>query len=141
LRRGVSRLEIVLSLIVICVLMSLMLHRLAALGAPTRAVRLQTTAAAVQAAAALFHVRCQASGGDCAELTLDGRTVRGVNAWPAASREGIARAAAIASDFTLLPQGRALRIALPGGHCEFLYAEATSPGDSPVVDIVDATCH
>lgn len=85
---------------------------------------------------------------------MGGEPVQGVNGWPAASAEGIARAAALplkgsapvpAGEFSLrsgTAHGRpALFIALGDRRCEFSYAQASSPGDSPEVDVVDASCH
>jgi hypothetical protein len=141
-RRGISRLEIVSCLIVVCILMTLLLQRMSTLRASADAARLRASVDSVQLAATLFHVRCETSGGgECASLAFEGHGVQGVHGWPAATRGGIGLAASLPPDFTLRPDGRAMRIALGRGHCEFLYAEAASLGASPVVDIVDVSCH
>lgn len=153
-RAGISRLEIMLSLIVIALLTTLLLNRLAELNGMARPARLQAAMAAVQAAAAVFHGRCQAlrqqqPQHDCARVEVDGLPVAGVHGWPTASADGIARAAALPLEGTdafrvraVDRKGRpALRIALAERGCEFLYVQARSPDDFPEVDIVDASCH
>lgn len=151
---GMSRLEIMLALIVIAVSLTVLLGRLGELMGYARPVRLQTAVATVRAAAAAFHARClgaAASGvvPDCSRLVLDGVSVAGVNGWPAAAPEGIARAAALSTSGNgafelrrgLVHGAPALFIGLGDPPCEFLYVQASSPDVFPEVDIVDASCH
>ncbi|MED5620375.1 hypothetical protein [Ideonella sp. BN130291] len=145
-------------LIVVAVLMSLLLPRLAELRQASRPGRLQAAAAAARVAASLFHARCEAvqaasPPGDCTQLALDGAVIAGVHGWPAASSDGIARAATLAAAsgparldaFTLRTGERngtpALYIGLGNQSCEFVYVQAKRLGDVPEVDIVDASCH
>jgi hypothetical protein len=147
-----SRFEIVLSLILIAVLMSLLLNRLAEVHEAAQSARLQAAMAGVRAAAAVFHARCQANSAapDCSTLTVDGGPVRGAFGWPAASADGIGAAAGLSGragrlDVPQLREGRhgglpALFVGF-GPHCEFVYVQAPSPDGVPGVDVVDATCH
>src|SRR6478752_7446720 len=101
-RRGISRLEIVSCLIVICILMSLLLQRMSTLRASADAARLRASVDSVQLAATLFHVRCESTGGgECASLAFEGHVVHGSHGWPAATRDGIGMAAALPADFTM----------------------------------------
>jgi len=147
-----SRLEIMLVVSVLAVLLSLLLVRLSELNGKVRALRLQTAAATVRAAASLFHARCVAlrqRQAHCDSVALDEVPVAGVNDYPAATPEGIGRAAPLppsASDpFRLRPRTAhglpALSFSLREDGCEFLYVQAASPDAFPEVDIVDATCH
>jgi hypothetical protein len=153
--RGASRLEFAMAVVVIGVLIGLLVPRLMEMHGAARPARLQATAAAVRAAAAVFHGRCEAlrahGEADCTAVEIDGRQVAGADAWPAASAEGIVRAAALpvtaeagTEAFVLRPAQvdglPALRIALPAPHCEFVYVQADGPGGVPRVDIVDASC-
>ena len=154
---GLSRLEILVCLVVIGVLVSLLLFRLAELNRATRPARLQTAAAQVRTGAALFHARCEAlraagSVTDCTRLALDGRTVAGVHGWPAATMDGIARMADLPlrgragiDGFALRTGQRdgrpALMVSLGETPCAFVYVQAAGPDEFPRVDIVDASCH
>jgi hypothetical protein len=153
---GASRLEFALAVIVIGVLIGLLVPRLLEVHAAARPARLQAAAAAVRTAAAVFHGHCQALQAqpmaDCTSIEIDGRAVIGANGWPAATPEGIVRAAALparaepGNEAFVLRAARvhgvpALRIALPAPHCEFVYVQADGPDGVPEVDIVDASCH
>jgi hypothetical protein len=131
-----------------------LLHRLAELNAMTRPARLQAAVAAVRAAAAVFHARCQAqqqrdAADDCSRVLVDGASVAGVHGWPAASTAGIGSAVPMPATgpdaFRLRPMERrglpALSFALGERGCEFLYVQAKGPDVFPEVDIVDASCH
>lgn len=146
------RLEVVLVLILIAVLMTMLLNRLSELNGMLRSTRLQMAMGTVHSAAALFHARCivlrqQQSG--CAVLALNGTPVAGVNDFPAATGEGIVRAAALPASrtdpFRFKPARArglpALSFSLGESGCEFLYVQAKSPDEFPEVDIVDASCH
>jgi hypothetical protein len=154
-RRGLARLEFAFTLILIAVLATVLLTRLAELGQAARRQRLMSTMVSVQAASTLFHVLCEArrstAGSDCASLNIAGTPVQGINGWPAASSEGIGRSLSLPAGPALpgaqlhlqaaSQRGRpVLLIALGNAQCEFSYAQAMSPGDSPEVDIVDASC-
>jgi competence protein ComGC len=151
---GLSRLEMLIALMVIAVLSTLLLKRLSELNGMARPARLQAAVSAVQAAATVFHARClalQAAAGsvNCAELPIDGVPVAGALQWPAASADGIARAAQLpASGPAALRLRRtqrhgrpALAMALAERGCEFVYVQAESPDRSPEVEILDASCH
>lgn len=154
--RGASRLEFAAALIVIGLLAWVLLGRLAELSQAARRQYLVATVSSVRAVATIFHARCQVvragAPAACDHLQMGDEPVDGVQGWPAASVEGIARAAALSGRHASMPAGRfvlhsgtvgglpALFIALGDPRCEFFYAQATSPGDSPEVDIVDASC-
>ncbi len=154
---GLSRLEVLVCLILIGVLLSMLLTRLADMSRAARPARLQAAMGQVRAAAAVFHARCQALRGseataDCTRLAVDGQPVAGVNRGAAASAEGIARAAARPRPRRDRVDGFRLRSAPRGGvpalyiglgepACEFFYVQASRPDGVPEVDIVDASCH
>ncbi|MCK6422077.1 MAG: hypothetical protein L6Q73_14385 [Aquabacterium sp.] len=151
--RGLTRLEFALAVVVVGALAALLLVRLGELHQASRPARVQAAAAAVRAAASLFHSRCllersrigtDTRADPCDMLELDGTAVRGVHGWPAAQADGIARAAALPLQpgpgrdpfvLTALRHGDtpALRIALPGTHCGFVYAQAASAQAEPEV--------
>jgi hypothetical protein len=151
---GLSRLEIMLALTVVALLVTVLLGRLGELNGLARPMRLQAAMAAVQASASVFHARCQSQRlrspqDDCSRVEVDGVAVAGVHDWPAASAEGIGRAASLTAAgrdaFRLRPTDArgtpALSIGLGDRACEFLYVQASRPDVTPVVDIVDASCH
>lgn len=154
---GLSRLEAMVGLILVAVLIAIALPRLASSRTAARQVRLKTLMATTQATANLFHLRCEsqplASTGepDCSLLPIQGTKVAGVHGWPAASADGIAVAVKSwgdTADIDWRPDridGQpALRVSLkPGdvaGACEFIYAQAPSPGAAPRVELMDANC-
>lgn len=152
--RGLSRLEVLMSLVLIAVLMSMLLSRLAEVSKAARPARLKSALATVRTVAAVFHARCEAVGprGDCTSLTVNDLTIEGAEGWPAASESGIVRAAglplatsAVSEGFTLrrgeFHDAKAVFFSLGGRSCEFVYAEPSGPGRVPEVDIVDASCH
>jgi len=143
-----------LSLIVIAVLTSVLLNRLALFNGAARPARLQAAIGAVHAAATVFHTRCLAlrqrePAHDCSRVEVNGVPVAGVNGFPSASVQGIAVAAALPltgpDAFRLrAAQSRgapALSFAIGERGCEFLYLQAKGPDVFPEVDIVDASCH
>ena len=158
--RGLTRLEFALAVVVVGALAALLLVRLGELQQASRPARLQAAAAAVRAAASLFHSRCllersrigpDTRADPCDMLALNGVAVRGVHGWPAAQADGIARAAALPlqpgtgrEPFVLTPLQRAdmpaLRIALPGAHCEFVYVQAASAQAEPEVQLLLDRC-
>jgi MSHA pilin protein MshA len=151
---GLTRFEFAICAAVIGVLIALALPRLAAPLVAARQVRLKTLLAATRTTAALFHIRCEAGGtGDpaCERLLLDGQPVAGVHAWPAASADGIATALNLSgpvTDIDWLPERiegvPALRARLKpigvAGACEFIYAQAASPGAVPRIELIDDSC-
>ena len=153
---GLSRLEFLIALSVVAVLMSVLLSRLSELPGLSRPARLQATMAQVRAAAQLFHARCaalrqQRADETCETVTVDGVVLQGAQGWPAATAQGIARAASLPSpgrvrfDALRLRTGErhgrpALFVALAERGCEFSYVQASSPDTSPEVDVVDASC-
>jgi type II secretory pathway pseudopilin PulG len=151
---GLSRLEIMLCLILIAVLATVLLHRLAELNGLARPARLQAAVGGARAAAAVFRARCQAlrarePANDCALVEVDGVPVAGAQGWPAASPQGIARALSLPGTgqdpfrlrATQVRGTPALSFSLGERGCEFLYVQAKSPDAFPEVDIVDASCH
>jgi type II secretory pathway pseudopilin PulG len=156
--RGVSKFEAAVAIAIVGVLLAVLLHRLASTQAAFRQVRLKTLMATTQATANLFRLRCEArasapAGGtpDCRELLIEGRKVVGVHGWPAASADGIAAAVnswGPTADIDWRPDwidGQpALRVSLKpievAGTCEFIYAQAPSPGAGPRIELIDASC-
>jgi hypothetical protein len=155
---GASRLEFAVTLVIIGLLAWVLLGRLDELSRAARRERLLATMTSVKAVATIFHERCvvvraNADAG-CDHLLMRGEPMDGVQGWPAASAGGIARAVTALAQAASAPmpggelrlqsatvRGRpALLIALGDPRCEFFYAQAMSPGDSPEVDIVDVSC-
>jgi hypothetical protein len=152
--------EFALAVVVVGTLVALLLARLGELQQASRPVRVQAGAAAVRAAASLFHSRCllersrigtDTRADPCDMLEMDGVAVRGVHGWPAAQADGIARAAALRlqpgpghEPFVLTPLRHgdtpALRIALPGAHCEFIYVQAASAQAEPELPWLHDRC-
>lgn len=146
------------ALIVVAVLVALALPRLASSRVAARQVLLKSLMATTQSTAHLFHLRCEArratlppGGADCGELLLQGTKVVGVHGWPAASLDGIAagvnswgeaadidwRPARIDGQPALRARLRSTQVA---GTCEFIYAQAASPGAAPRIELTDASC-
>jgi type II secretory pathway pseudopilin PulG len=155
--RGLTRFEAMVAVVLIGVLVAMALPRLASSRVAARQVRLKTLMATTQATANLFHLRCEAQPPapdgerDCRELPLQGQKVVGVHGWPAASADGIAKAVnswGETADIDWRPDridGQpALRVRLKpmevAGACEFIYAQAASPGAAPRIDLIDASC-
>ena len=143
-----------LCLIVIAVLATVLLRRLAELNSLARPARLQAAIGGVRAVAAVFRARCQAvqarePANDCTRVDVDGVPVAGAQGWPAATPQGIARALSLPTTSqdpfrlraTQVRGTPALSFALGERGCEFLYVQAKSPDVFPEVDIVDASCH
>src|SRR5262249_13446154 len=121
-----------------------------------RQVRLKMLLATAQSSASLFHGRCEIALGrgeadPCAKLAFEGRMVAGVHGWPAASADGIATALKSWGDTSDIewqseqidgaPALRArLKPVAAAGTCEFIYAQAVSPGAVPRIALVDASC-
>lgn len=154
---GISRFEALAALVVVALLVAIALPRIASSRVAARQVRLKTLMATTQATANLFNLRCatqkQAATGDanCLEVPIQGRKVVGVHDWPAASADGIAIAVnswGDTADIDWRPDridGQpALRVSLKpiedAGACEFIYAQAASPGATPRIELMDATC-
>ena len=153
-----SRLEATAALVIIGVLVAIALPRLAETRTAAREVRLKMLLATTQSAASLFHGRCviaQASEpamADCARVPIiEGQVVAGVHGWPAASADGIAGALKLWTDTAdiewqseRIDGEPALRVRLKpvavAGTCEFIYAQAASPGAAPRMELIDATC-
>lgn len=152
LQLGLSRFEFAVSVAVIGLLMAMALPRLQAPRVAARQARLQMLLDATRASAVMFHGRCEVHPpGSCDRLLLSGRYVEGVHAWPAATPHGIAMAlnlAGPAADIDWQPEQidgvPALRARLgpagTAGACEFIYAQAASPGAAPRIELIDASC-
>jgi hypothetical protein len=149
---GLTKVDFAVAVAVIGVLIALALPRLAVPIVAARQVRLKMLVATARNTAALFHGRCQASGGEsCQRLKLDGLEVSGIHGWPAASADGIATALNLGgpvTDIDWQPERiegvPALRARLKPigvvGTCEFIYAQAASPGAAPRIELIDASC-
>jgi type II secretory pathway pseudopilin PulG len=153
---GPTRLDFALVVVLAGVLLAVALPRWQATRAEARAVRLKMLLATAQTSASLFHGRCaivQATTPDerCERLTLQGATVAGVHGWPSAGTGGIAAALKpwdAAADIDWQPETvdgvPALRARLKPvsavGTCEFIYAQAASPGATPRIALVDVSC-
>jgi hypothetical protein len=156
--RGLTRFEFALSVAVIGVLLALALPRLQAPWAAARHVRLQALLNTTRNTAALFHGHCEVQAANpanaespCARLPFSGQTVAGMHGWPAASADGIATALKLwgdTADIDWQPERidgvPALRARLKpttvAGTCEFIYAQAASPGAAPRIELIDASC-
>ena len=153
---GLSLFEFAVAMLLIGVLIAVALPRLADSRVAARQVRLKTLMATTQATANLFRLRCEAqppANGDsaCNELVLSSRKVAGIHGWPAANADGIAIAVnswGQTADIDWQPDRidgvPALRVSLKptavAGACEFIYAQAASPGAVPRIELIDATC-
>lgn len=152
--RGVSRFEFAIVVALLGLLLAVALPRLQAPLAAARQARLQQLVATARATAALFHGQCEAlaaSPGRCDPVLLSGVPVAGVHGWPAASADGIAMALNLSgptADIHWQPEqidgvpalrGR-LGPAGTAGACEFIYAQAASPGAAPRIELIDASC-
>jgi type II secretory pathway pseudopilin PulG len=155
--RGVSKFEAAVAIAIIGILLAVALPRLASTRVAARQVRLKTLMATTQSTANLFRLRCEghppAAGStpDCREVLIEGQKVVGVHGWPAASADGIAIAVnswGPTADIDWRPDwidGQpALRVSLKpievAGTCEFIYAQAPSPGAGPRIELIDASC-
>ena len=142
-------------MIVIGVLIALALPRLAAPVVEARQLRLKMLLNATRTTAGLFNLRCTTrdpgAQPSCDRLALDGQEVAGVHGWPAASADGIAKALNLSGptadiDWQLerIEGVPALRARLKPigvvGTCEFIYAQAASPGAVPRIELIDASC-
>lgn len=153
---GVTLFEFAVAVLLIGILIAVALPRLADSRVAARQVRLKTLMATTQATANLFRLRCESqppAGGDsaCNELVMSGQKVVGIHGWPAASANGIAIAVnswGQTADIDWRPDRidgvPALRVRLKpaavAGECEFIYAQAASPGAAPRIELIDATC-
>jgi type II secretory pathway pseudopilin PulG len=155
--RGLSRLEFAVAMVLVSVLIAVALPRLADSRVAARQVRLKMLMATTQATANLFRLRCEAmpasptGGPRCEHVLLQGQKVVGIHGWPAASADGIAIAVNSWGDTADIdwqpdriegvPALRArLKPTAVAGACEFIYAQAASPGAAPRIELMDATC-
>lgn len=154
--RGLSRYEFAMAAAVVGVLIAVALPRMDEARVAARQVRLKSLLATAHSSAMLFHLRCEAQAGPadapgCAQATLEGRPIAGVHGWPAANTEGIVAALNLwgpAADIDWRPDRidgvPALRARLTpttvAGACEFIYAQAASPGAAPRIELMDASC-
>jgi type II secretory pathway pseudopilin PulG len=153
---GLTRLEAAVALAIVGVLISVALPRLQATRVAARQVRLKMLLATAQSSASLFHGRCEIERSlsvvnDCARVAIEGKPVAGVNYWPSATPDGLPTAL---NRWTETPDIHwqseridgvpALRARLKpmaaAGTCEFIYAQAASPGAAPRIELVDASC-
>jgi hypothetical protein len=153
---GLTRLEAAVALAIVCTLIAVALPRLQAPRVAARQLRLKMLMATARSSASLFHARCEIERSnnaayDCTQLALEGQAVSGVNYWPSATPEGIVAALNRWSDapdidwqserIDGVPALRArLKPVAAAGSCEFIYAQAASPGADPRIALVDATC-
>ncbi|HEX5686176.1 MAG TPA: hypothetical protein VFY73_19280 [Ideonella sp.] len=154
---GLSRFEFAVAVALIGVLMALALPRLADSRVAARQVQLKMLMATTQATVNLFRLRCEAMplppAGEprCGQVLVQGQKVVGIHGWPAASADGIAIAVnswGDTADIDWRPDRidgvPALRVRLKtggiAGACEFIYAQAASPGAAPRIELTDATC-
>jgi hypothetical protein len=153
---GLTRLEAAVALAIAAVLIAIALPRLQAPRIAARQVRLKMLLATAQSSASLFHGRCEIERSrgvetDCARLAIEGQVVAGVNYWPSATPDGLpaalnrwTEAPDIDWQFERIDGVPALRARLKpvaaAGTCEFIYAQAASPGAGPRIALVDATC-
>lgn len=149
---GLTLFEFAVAVAIIGVLIAIALPRLAAPIVAARQVRLKMLLATTRSTASLFHGQCEIRGGAaCERLVIQGQPVAGVHGWPAASADGIAAALkpwGDTADIDWRPESidgvpalRAhLKPASAGGTCEFTYAQAASPGATPRIALVDASC-
>jgi type II secretory pathway pseudopilin PulG len=150
--RGLSRFEFAFAVVIVGVLIAAALPRMDEARVAARQVRLKSLLATAHSSAMLFHLRCEA--GDtpgCEQVPLQGRVIAGVNGWPAANTQGIVTALNLwgpAADIDWRPDRidgvPALRARLTpttvAGACEFIYAQAASPGAAPRIELIDASC-
>ena len=150
--RGLSRFEFAFAVVVVGVLIAVALPRMDEARVAARQVRLKSLMATAHSSAMLFHLRCET--GDmpgCDSVPLQGRAIAGVNGWPAANAEGIVTALNLwgpVADIDWRPDRidgvPALRARLTpttvAGACEFIYAQAASPGAAPRIELIDASC-
>lgn len=153
---GLTRLDFALVVLLAGVLVAIALPRWQATRAEARAVRLKMLLATAQTSASLFHGRCAivqgaTPGERCERLALQGVEVAGIHGWPSAETGGIVAALKpwdAVADIDWQPDRvdsvPALRARLKpvsaAGTCEFIYAQAASPGATPRIALVDASC-
>lgn len=151
-QHGVSRFEFAIVVALVGLLLTVALTYMQGPRSAARQTRLQMLLDATRASAVLFHGRCEVQPQDsCDQLMLSGVLVEGVHAWPAATPQGIAMALKLAgstADIRWQPEQidgvPALRAHLgpagTAGACEFIYAQAASPGAAPRIELIDASC-
>lgn len=146
---GASRFEFGVVVVVAGLLMALALGSIAPWQQQLREWRLAQALALVRAADALHHARCVQSGTRPCIVTLaDGQVVADVHGHPAASVDGVVRAADLASlGVQWHQQARnglpMLTIYLPtpsGAGCRFTYVQASTWGAQPGIDQHSASC-
>jgi hypothetical protein len=153
---GLTRLEAAVCVAIIGALIAVALPRLQAPLVAARQVRLKMLLATARSSASLFHARCeiersQVVDHDCTRLAVEGQAVSGVNYWPSANAQGIVSALNRWTDAPdidwqseRIDGVSALRARLKpvaaAGSCEFIYAQAASPGAAPRIELVDASC-
>lgn len=148
-QQGASRLEFGVVVVVAGVLMTLALQSVGPWQQRLRELRLAQALAAVQAADALYHARCVQSATRPCRITLaDGQVVADAQGHPAATADGMARAADLASLGVQWREWRQhelpmLTVFVPtpvGAGCEFTYVQASTWGAQPGIDRHSASC-
>lgn len=148
-QRGASRFEFGVVVVVAGVLMTLALQSIGPWQQRLRELRLAQALAAVQAADALHHARCVQSGTRPCRITLaDGQVVADAQGHPAATADGMARAADLAALGVQWRESRVnglplLTVFVPtpaGAGCEFTYVQASTWGAQPGIDRHSASC-
>ena len=150
---GLSLFELAVVVSIIGVLAAVFLSRVNAARVAARELQLQMLRDTVQTQATLFHLRCEmtASPQRCDRVAMGPVDIEGANGWPAATDHGIVTALKSVEEVTDIewrpdrlngvPAMRArLRPAGRAGTCEFIYAQAASPGAAPRIELVDPTC-
>lgn len=150
--RGLTRFEFAVAAAIVGVLIAMALPRMDETRVAARQVRLKSLMATAQSSAMLFHLRCEAGDSPgCNPVELKGKNIAGTHGWPTASADGIAAALNLwgpTADIDWRPERidgvPALRARLTpttvAGACEFIYAQAASPGAGPRIELIDASC-
>ncbi len=148
-QRGASRFEFGVVVVVAGVLLTLALSSLGPWQQRLRQWRLEQALSTVRAAVILHHARCVQSGTRPCIVTLpDGQRVADIHGYPAASEDGLVRAASLGSlevkwrvwEQHGLPM---LTVYVPspaGEGCQFTYVQAPTWGAEPGIDHQRAPC-
>lgn len=138
MRRGVESagftlVELVVALTILGILAAFAVPRFASLEQQARTASRDALAGSVRSTAALAHALWLASGGQDAEVTLDGQPIAIANGYPTAA--GIAGVAAGYPDFSFVHAAAASRLAhAVVDSCAVIYSEAAA-GGAPAVSV------
>lgn len=148
-RRGLTRVELALSVAVIGVLTAFLLPHVSEWKAESRRVQLVNAMASVNKAVVIFQAECSRQPDrQCDPLVIHDQSIAGANGHAAASADGIARLADLPPEFALqehtIDGVPALTMSLANPDdlpCEFTYVQAPTPGSSPAVLRPEPQCH